>query len=157
MVPPLLSACTQFGLSVSQFFFDFGSSWQWSNRPPKIINSCINMSCICFLYASPQFWYRGFLFQSVLESVIFYTRLAPICQKKNKKKPSGSVGLNSVRREILSSVTIVFYDKVRGRNKAQRWLLLICWGFFIWKRYNRTHFHRTILWLTVERLWLNVR
>jgi hypothetical protein len=30
------------------------------------------------------------------------------------------VGLNSVRREILSSVTIVFYDKVRGRNKAQR-------------------------------------
>jgi len=30
------------------------------------------------------------------------------------------VGLNSVRREILSSVSIVFYDKVRGRNKAQR-------------------------------------
>ena len=29
------------------------------------------------------------------------------------------VGLNSVRREIVSSVTIVFYDKVRGRNKAQ--------------------------------------
>ena len=59
------------------------------------------------------------------------------------------VGLNSVRREILSSVTIVFYDKVRGRNKAQRWLLLVCWRFFIWKRYNRTHFHRTILWLTI--------
>ena len=60
-----------------------------------------------------------------------------------------SVGLISVRREILSSVTIVFYDKVRERNKAQRWLLLVCWGFFIWKRYNRTHFHRTILWLTL--------
>jgi len=30
------------------------------------------------------------------------------------------VGLNNVRREILSSVTIVFYDKVRGWNKAQR-------------------------------------
>ena len=30
------------------------------------------------------------------------------------------VGLDSVRREILSSVTIVLYDKVRGRNKAQR-------------------------------------
>ena len=31
------------------------------------------------------------------------------------------VGLNSVRHEILSSssVTIVFYDKVRGRNKAK--------------------------------------
>ena len=61
------------------------------------------------------------------------------------------VGLNSVRREIVSYVTIVFYDKVRevrGRNKAQRWLLLVCCGFFIWKRYNRTHFHRTILWLT---------
>ena len=28
--------------------------------------------------------------------------------------------LNSVRREIVSSVTIVFYDKVRERNKAQR-------------------------------------
>ena len=28
--------------------------------------------------------------------------------------------LNSVSREIVSSVTIVFYDKVRGRNKAQR-------------------------------------
>ena len=34
-----------------------------------------------------------------------------------------SVGLNSVRREILTSVTIDFYDKVWGRNKAQRWLL----------------------------------
>ena len=31
-----------------------------------------------------------------------------------------SVGLNSVRREIVSYVTIVFYDKVRGRNKPQR-------------------------------------
>jgi hypothetical protein len=31
-----------------------------------------------------------------------------------------TVGLNSVHREILSSVTIVFYDKVRGQNKAQR-------------------------------------
>ena len=60
------------------------------------------------------------------------------------------LGLNSVRREKVSSVTIVFYDKVRGRNKAQRWLLLVCCGFFIWKRYNRTHFHRTILWLTEE-------
>jgi hypothetical protein len=46
----------------------------------------------------------------------------------------------------VSYVTIVFYDKVRGRNKAQRWLLLVCCGFFIWKRYNRTHFHRTILY-----------
>ena len=61
-----------------------------------------------------------------------------------------NVGLNSLCREILSSVTIVFYDKVRGRNKAQRWLLLVCWGFFIWKRYNWTHFHRTILWLTLK-------
>ena len=33
---------------------------------------------------------------------------------------SAYVGLNSVHREILSSVIIVFYDKVRGRNKAQR-------------------------------------
>ena len=40
-------------------------------------------------------------------------------------------GLNSVHREIVSYVTIVFYDKVRGRNKAQRWLLLVCCGFFI--------------------------
>ena len=30
------------------------------------------------------------------------------------------VGLNSVRREIVSYVIIVFYDKVRGRNTAQR-------------------------------------
>ena len=36
---------------------------------------------------------------------------------------SACVGLNSVRRDILSSVTIVFYDTVRGRNKAQTWLL----------------------------------
>jgi hypothetical protein len=57
--------------------------------------------------------------------------------------------LNSVSREIVSYVTIVFYDnKVRERNKAQMWLLLVCCGFFIWKRYNRTYFHRTILWLT---------
>ena len=58
------------------------------------------------------------------------------------------IGLNNVRREIVFYVTIVFYDKVRGRNKAQRWLLLVCCRFFFWKRYNRTHFHRTILWLT---------
>jgi len=31
-----------------------------------------------------------------------------------------SVELNSVHHEILSSVIIVFYDKVRGRNKVQR-------------------------------------
>jgi hypothetical protein len=54
--------------------------------------------------------------------------------------------------EIVSYVIIVFYDKVRGRNKAQRWLLLVCCGFFFWKRYNRTHFHRTILWLTLTPL-----
>jgi hypothetical protein len=65
---------------------------------------------------------------------------------------SNSVGLNSVHREIVSSVTIVFYDKVRGRNKEQRWLPLVCCGFFIWKRYNRTHFHRTILWLTTAAI-----
>jgi len=29
---------------------------------------------------------------------------------------AGAVGLNSVNPEILSSVIIVFYDKVRGRN-----------------------------------------
>jgi hypothetical protein len=45
-----------------------------------------------------------------------------------------SVWLNSVRREIVSYVIIVFYDKVRGRNKTQRWLLLDCCGFFIWKK-----------------------
>ena len=42
-----------------------------------------------------------------------------IPQKVNGKTDDTIVGLNSVRREILSSVTIVFYDKVRGRNKAQ--------------------------------------
>ena len=31
-----------------------------------------------------------------------------------------SVTLNSVRREIVSTLTIVSYDKVRGRNKEQR-------------------------------------
>ena len=30
------------------------------------------------------------------------------------------VTLNSVRRETVSALTIVSYDKVRGRNKAQR-------------------------------------
>jgi len=30
------------------------------------------------------------------------------------------VTLNSVRREIVFALTIVSYDKVRGRNKAQR-------------------------------------
>ena len=33
---------------------------------------------------------------------------------------SHDVGLTSVHREILSPVTIVFYDKVRVQNKAQR-------------------------------------
>ena len=31
-----------------------------------------------------------------------------------------SVTINNVRREIVSVLTIVSYDKVRGRNKAQR-------------------------------------
>ena len=34
----------------------------------------------------------------------------------------------------MSSVTIVFYDKVRGWNKAQRWLLYVCWGFYNLKK-----------------------
>ena len=159
MVPPLLSACTQFGLSVSQYFFDFGSSWQWSNRPPKIINSCINMSCIwpnMFSVRITTVLIQRFPFPICTGIRHILYQACPDLSKKNSI-PSGSVGLNSVRLELLSSVTIVFYDKVRGPNKAQGWLLLVCWGFFIWKRYNRTHFHRTILWLTVERLWLNVR
>ena len=40
------------------------------------------------------------------------------------------VTLNSVRREIVSTLTIVSYDKVRGRNKAQRWLRSVCVRFF---------------------------
>ena len=31
-----------------------------------------------------------------------------------------NVTLNRVRREIVSALKIVSYDKVRGRNKAQR-------------------------------------
>ena len=42
-----------------------------------------------------------------------------------------SVTLNSVRREIVSTLTIVSYDKVRGRNKEQRWLRPVCVRFFI--------------------------
>ena len=42
-----------------------------------------------------------------------------------------SITLNSVRREIVSTLTIVSYDKVRGRNKAQRWLRSVCVRFFI--------------------------
>jgi hypothetical protein len=41
------------------------------------------------------------------------------------------VTLNSVRREIVSTLKIVCYDKVRGRNKAQRWLRSVCVRFFI--------------------------
>jgi hypothetical protein len=48
---------------------------------------------------------------------VFYISLPGI----RIKSPSGAnVGLNSARREIVFSVTFVFYDKVRGRNKAQR-------------------------------------
>ena len=48
---------------------------------------------------------------------VFYISLPGI----RIKSPCGAnVGLNSARREIVFSVTIVFYDKVRGRNKAQR-------------------------------------
>ena len=43
-----------------------------------------------------------------------------ISHEGEKGQDCDYVGLNSVRREILSSVTIVYYDKVRGRNKAQR-------------------------------------
>ena len=42
-----------------------------------------------------------------------------------------NVTLNSVCREIVSALKIVSYDKVRGRNKAQRWLRSVCVKFFI--------------------------
>ena len=42
------------------------------------------------------------------------------------------VTFNSVCREIIvSALTIVSYDKVWGRNKAERWLRLVCVRFFI--------------------------
>ena len=37
---------------------------------------------------------------------------------QRKREARVSVGLNSVRCEILSPITIVSYDKVRGRNKT---------------------------------------
>jgi hypothetical protein len=40
--------------------------------------------------------------------------------------------LNSVRHKILSSFIIDSYDKVRGRNKAQWWLLSVHYRFSIW-------------------------
>ena len=42
------------------------------------------------------------------------------------------VSLNNVRRELLSSFTIDSYDRVRGRNKTQWWLLSVHLRFFIW-------------------------
>jgi hypothetical protein len=41
----------------------------------------------------------------------------------------------------VSSVTIVFYDKVRGWNKAQRWLLYVCWGFYNLKKIQSDYYY----------------
>ena len=70
---------------------------------------------ICFLNKPLS----GILKIERLENQIIQKCLGAIKQKCLKRRIAKSVGLNSVRREILSSVTIVFYDKVRGRNKAQ--------------------------------------
>jgi len=84
-----------------------------------------------------------------LFKILQYSEMECYCVRKNTEEFCREyVGLNSVHREILSSVIIVFYDKVRGRNKAQRWLHSVWWGFFIWKRYNRTQLHSTLLCLT---------
>ena len=55
-------------------------------------------------------------------------------RRDNKKIDKGigvTVTLNSVRPEIVSALTIDSYDKVRGRNKAQRLLRSVCVRFFI--------------------------
>ena len=49
------------------------------------------------------------------------------------------VSLNSVLREILSSFIIDSYDKVRGGNKAQWWLLSVHLSFFILKYSTTGH------------------
>ena len=41
------------------------------------------------------------------------------------------VTLNSVRHEIVSTLTIVSYDKVQWRSRAERWLRSVCVRFFI--------------------------
>jgi len=46
------------------------------------------------------------------------------------------VTLNSVRREIVSALTIVSYDKVRGRNKAVMTSFGLCKVFHY--KYNTT-------------------
>ena len=60
------------------------------------------------------------------------------------------VGLNSVRCEILSPITIVSYDKVRGRNKTHWWSWNIVLLDFPMKDITgRTLFHGTLFWLTL--------
>ena len=54
----------------------------------------------------------------VLQFLVPRLEIRQCCSESLKSKQD--VGLNSVRREIVSYVTIVFYDKVRGRNKAQK-------------------------------------
>ena len=46
------------------------------------------------------------------------------------------VGINSVRREISSSVIIVFYDRVRGRNKGDFFWSV---GDFSFEKYTIRH------------------
>jgi hypothetical protein len=72
-------------------------------------------------------------FDGVSSTFTWDTLWKIIMQGEFQQKHLSSVWLNSVCHEIVSYDTIVFYDKVQGRNKVQRWLLLVCCGFFIWK------------------------
>ena len=59
----------------------------------------------------------------------------PICYCTDVNTTGATSGagviLNIVRGEIVFALTIVSYDKVRGRNKPQRRLRSVCVRFFI--------------------------
>ena len=78
----------------------------------------------CFVlgrYHSSRSIYNVLTETKVLNFYIIYVNkdIFKASMKHNKNTGPESVGFNSVHREILSTSTIVPYDKVRGQNKTQ--------------------------------------
>ena len=82
MIPPLLSACTQIGLSVSQYFFDLVP--RDSDRTDLLKPSIpADLSCIWLNMFSVRIaiaLIQRFPFSICTGIGIFYTRLDTICQ-----------------------------------------------------------------------------
>ena len=90
------------------------------------VHPMLPVSLDCPFFIAPSVFSN--IYMSVVDFVPCQQRLNIEIEKCSDH--SKRVGLNSVRCEILSSVTIVVYDKVRGQNKAHI-CISICIGQYV--------------------------